>query len=92
MFIERGEFTQSISDHLAMQPTRSPPHAATIDREIFTLKIIRAKIFVVLIFHSFAPSAKFFFLAVDGYNMDKSLHGEFLAFSLLPGVGRARYH
>ena len=43
----------------------------TIDREIFTLKIICIKIFVVLYFRGFIQSVNFF--KVDGYNMDKHL-------------------
>ena len=41
----------------------------TIDREIFTLKIIHAKNVRVDIFLRFVRSAKFF-LMVEGYNMD----------------------
>ena len=40
----------------------------TVDREIFTLKIIRVKIFMLLNFHGFVQSAKFL-LTVDYCNM-----------------------
>ena len=44
----------------------------TIDREIFTLKIIRVKIFHVIKFSRFR-SIREFFLTVDNCNMDKLL-------------------
>ena len=45
---------------------------STVDREIFTLKIICVKIFVVLNFRGFVRSANFF-LTVDYCNMDEYL-------------------
>ena len=47
----------------------------TVDREIFTLKMIRVKIFVLLNFRGFVQSPKF--LTVDNYNMDERLQSSF---------------
>ena len=54
-----------------------------VDREIFTLKIIRVKNFRVDKFSRFVQSVKFL-LTVEGYIMTS-------AWSLLPGIGRASY-
>ena len=61
---------------------------ATVDREIFALKIIRVKIFRVIKFLQFRLIRKIFF---NGRRLQYGrVPEEFLAFSLLPGIRRAR--
>ena len=56
--------------------------STSVDREIFTLKIICTKKFGVDKFSQFVRSAKFV-VTVDGYKMNKCLEC-FLVFSQLP--------
>ena len=61
----------------------------TVDREIFTLKRIRVKIFRVDKFSRFRSIREI--LTVNGYNIYGRAPGEFRAFGLLPGNRRAMY-
>ena len=62
--------------------------AVTVDREIFALKIIRVKNFRVIKFSRFRSIREIFF---NGRRLQYGrVPGEFLAFSLLPGIRRAR--
>ena len=62
--------------------------SSTVDWEIFTLKIIHVKIFMVVDFLQFVRPAKFF----NSCRLQCGrVPGEFLVFSLLPGIRRARY-
>ena len=56
---------------------------STVDREIFTLKIIRVKIFCVVKFSWFCSTREIFLM------VDKAAE-DFLPFSLLPGIRRAK--
>ena len=64
----QGTIFSPVNSTSMMHPlTRAPPYiclsspsTCTVDREIFTLKIIRAKIFVLINFHGSVQSSKFF--------------------------------